>query len=223
MIRYLTAFCLFLTLCGAAIPPATAQTPIAQRIVDISLPEGKGPFPAVILMHWTGGPGDAEKKWARLLTRNGIAAVTLKSYSSLSGDLQTYEAGVPARIGHLKEANSFVRAQSWSNGRVSVLGRSHGAWAVMDAMQSGAVQGLHRAVAVAPVCTGQRGATTRYAAKTPVLIVIGSRDRSEYYKPCAEYATRLTGTQVQVASFKAGHSVDLDARDATAAILGFLK
>ena len=212
-----------LLLALALSPTAFAQSAIEKRIT-ISLPKGNGPFPAVILMHWTNGPGRAEKKWSRHLNANGIAAVTLKSYSRISGSLESYEEHVPTRVGHLKQAFGYIRNQDWNNGKVSVLGRSHGAWAVIDALQAGALgSGLHRAVAAAPRCEGKRSTVTRFKSKTPLLIVVGTRDKAAFAKKCLDYGAKIQSRTVQMKSFKSGHSVDLDAKQATQTILGFLK
>lgn len=126
-IRKLTTVFAVIIFAALIIPQiAHADTPIEKRI-KIDLPKGAGPFPAVILMHWTGGPGAAERTWAKRLNANGIAAITLKSYSRISGGFDSFERRVPERITHLKQAFAFAKSQPWGNGKISVLGRSHGA------------------------------------------------------------------------------------------------
>jgi dienelactone hydrolase len=204
--------------------PASAKS-IEQRIT-VSLPPGNGPFPVVILMHWTSGPGSAEKKWANTLNANGIAAVTLKSYNRITGGFSTYEARVPERITHLQQAYAYVSAQSWSNGRISVLGRSHGAWAVIDALKAGAIGSkLYRAVASAPRCGGPRGDSVAFKSRTPLLIVVGKHDRVTSPSDCKKFAARARakGEAVSVVQYPAGHEVDIKSRAAMRQILAFLK
>ncbi|MEZ5715471.1 MAG: hypothetical protein R3D85_10045 [Paracoccaceae bacterium] len=55
------------------------------------------------------------------------------------------------------------------------------------------------------------------------MIVLGTRDKSEFYKPCVEWTARIETRSVRTQSFAAGHSVDLDSKQATAAILAFLE
>lgn len=219
-IRGFLAVLLFLLLSGFL--PALADQPIEERIT-LSLPEGSGPFPAVILMHWTDGPGSAERKWSRFLNDAGIAAVILKSYGSIANNARARDANLPIRIAHLRQAFDWVLSQSWSSGRVSVLGRSHGAQAVFDALKTGALDSqLYRAVAVAPSCDGARGETRSVSSRTPMLIVVGSRDKSEYSDDCLALVARLGSGRVQIAEFPSGHSVDIKHRSATATILNFL-
>lgn len=214
------------TLAALILLAATLTTAFAAGIeerITLSLPKGDGPFPTVILMHMTNGPGSAEKKWARTLNKEGYAAVILKSYSSVSGSVEQLEQQVGVRITHLQQAHAWTVKQGWSNGTVSVIGRSHGAWAVFYAMKSGALRSkLHRAVASVPRCDGPRGRTTAMKSRTPVLIVIGSRDRAEYSKACEQLVTQIR-SGVQLVSFKSGHQVDVDNRQATKTILSFLK
>jgi dienelactone hydrolase len=203
---------------------ADAKT-IEQR-VSISLPPGNGPFPVVILMHWTLGPGSAEKKWAKALNANGIAAVTLKSYNRITGGFSKYEANVPERITHLQQAYAYVSAQSWSNGRISVLGRSHGAWVVIDALKAGAIGSkLYRAVASAPRCGGSRGESVAFKSRTPLLIVVGKHDRITSPSDCKKFAARAKakGEAVSVVEYPAGHEVDTKSKAAMRQILAFLK
>ena len=209
---------------GILASPASAKT-IEQRLT-ISLPSGNGPFPAVILMHWTNGPGVAERKWAKALNANGFAAVTLKSYNRITGGFSTYEARVPERITHLQQATKYVSAQSWSNGRISVLGRSHGAWAVIDALKAGAIGSkLYRAVASAPRCGGPRGESVAFKSRTPLLIVVGKHDRVTSPSDCKKFAARARakGEAVSVAEYPAGHEVDIKSKAAMQRILSFLK
>ncbi len=204
--------------------PLSAKT-IEQRLT-ISLPPGNGPFPAVILMHWTNGPGAAERKWAKALNANGIAAVTLKSYSRITGGFSKYESRVPERITHLQQATKYVSAQSWSNGRISVLGRSHGAWAVIDALKAGAIGSkLYRAVASAPRCGGPRGKSVSFQSRTPLLIVVGKYDRVTSPSDCKAFAARAKakGEAVSVVEYPAGHEVDIKSQAAMQRILSFLK
>lgn len=202
---------------------STSAAGIEDRL-SVSLPKGDGPFPAVILMHMTNGPSSAERKWAKTLTRNGYAAITLESYKSISGSAAQLDKNVPQRIGHLKQTHARATKQPWYSGQVSVIGRSHGAWAVFDALKSGALGSkLHRAVASAPRCDGARSKTRRMTSRTPLLIVVGSRDRAHYSADCETLAAQITKGSVQIATFKAGHSVDVDSRAASKTILTFLK
>jgi acetyl esterase/lipase len=80
----------------------------SRQVMDIYLPEGKGPFPVVVLIH--GGAfkmGDKEME-----TRNAEALVT-KGYAAVSINYRlSDEAKFPAQIEDCKAAVRFLRANA---------------------------------------------------------------------------------------------------------------
>lgn len=194
---------------------------IGNQITSVK-PKGNGPFPTVILMHSTAGVGSPEKKWSKWLVANGFAAVTLKHARRIKGsskNLDSYEKYVPARVAELNRTNAWVRAQPWSNGKVSVIGRSHGGWAVIDALKAG--MRFSAAVASAPRCDGKRATSTPLKSKTPLLIISGTKDKVVPQGPCVQFA-RIAGRQVSHKQYSAGHHLDVKSKRARNDILVFL-
>lgn len=217
----------FAILClGLALTTTFSTSAFAQNMdkqTTVTKPKGDGPFPAVILLHWTSGVGAPERKWSKTLAANGYAAVILKSSRKIKGttkDLDTFEPYVPHRVAELNAANAWVKQQSWSNGTVSVFGRSHGGWVVIDALKQG--QRFHKAVASAPRCDGARGASAKLRSATPLLIVSGSKDKVVPQAACADFAKRA-GRKVTHVIYPSGHEVDLRSKAATSAIVQFLR
>src|SRR2546423_303467 len=77
--------------CGAAIsgPSITTTTPIGtseQIPVELSKPDGPGPFPAVVIMHDCSGLGlrssGAPGRWAKELVRRGYAVLIPDSFTT---------------------------------------------------------------------------------------------------------------------------------------------
>lgn len=201
-----------------------AQSSIQDRL-SVSNPRGAGPWPVVILMHWTSGVGAAERRWTGLLNRAGFSVVVLESFARIDGDFAYFETRVPERVAQLKEAYAAVVNQSWSNGEVSVFGRSHGAWAVIDALKAGALGSrLEHAVASAPRCDGPRSAQATFRSQTPLLVIVGSSDQLTSAEACRAFvaAAKSTGAPIDVETYWAGHSVDLDNATARRAIIAFL-
>jgi dienelactone hydrolase len=98
----------------------------------LTLPDGTGRFPVVILLHGCGGEGPAQQFWINRLTGWGYAVLRLDSFSArglssvCAPNLQPLATAVD-RSGDVLSAALWLRTQPQIDGaRIGVLGESHG-------------------------------------------------------------------------------------------------
>ena len=148
----------------SAIMPAHAKThpetraqraAMLQSHATLTLPEGEGPFPIVILMHGCGGrrPHMMEN-YARAANAADAAALIVDSWRPRGigrlGAVTTICTGARLRgrerAGDLYAMADWARQQSWADpNRIIAAGWSHGAWAVMDALALHSGEEMRRA------------------------------------------------------------------------------
>jgi dienelactone hydrolase len=120
-----------------------------QPHFTVTIPEGDGPFPVVLMMHGCGGPRPMFRDWARALAEAGSASIAIDSFSHRGigrvNALTTVCTGAQLRgrerAGDLYATYAWARAQPWADPqRVVAAGWSHGGWTIFDAlaMHSGA-------------------------------------------------------------------------------------
>ncbi len=107
--------------------PTTTTTvgELPELDARVKIPEGDGPFPAVVLVHgggWVVGDPSAVQPLADLLTDEGFLTVNT-AYQLSSFDA----AGFPAAVDDVACAVRFARAHPDSDGSVVVIGHSAGA------------------------------------------------------------------------------------------------
>jgi dienelactone hydrolase len=115
-----------------AVPGSRMPTQPIPAILE--LPDGKGPFPAVIVLHGCGGRSSSQQIWAGRLNGWGYAALIPDSFAPRD----VFGGGVcPADRQHLvtyqDRAGDVLSAGVWlrtrpdiDGGRIGVLGVSHG-------------------------------------------------------------------------------------------------
>jgi dienelactone hydrolase len=109
-----------------------SHVPDKALSADLVLPGGKGPFPAVILLHGCGGIGAGIWDWARRLQGWGYAAVVLDSFSARGAtnvcSPATQHLVTPEdRVADVLSAALYLRSRPDIDGaRIGVLGQSHG-------------------------------------------------------------------------------------------------
>jgi dienelactone hydrolase len=107
----------------------------------LRLPAGKGPFPAVIVLHGCGGPGISQLFWADRLNKWGYAALLPDSMSprgAASVCAPEFQPDVTPRdrVGDVGSAAAWLRTQpDIDPRRIAVLGQSHGGAAAALAVQ----------------------------------------------------------------------------------------
>lgn len=134
-----------MTLTPAVYPKETLQDRIDALApsVEVFLPDGDGPFPAVIQFHGCGGKKNLQARWAAVARAAGWAVVVVDSYAHRRiSRLEAYATVCTGlqlwgreRAGDLYAMLAWVRRQPWANADcIALAGWSHGAWTVLDAM-----------------------------------------------------------------------------------------
>ncbi len=94
------------------------------------IPEGEGPFPAVILIHEWDGLNDRVRQVADAFADEGYVALAADLYSGRTGTnrdenmalVQETRANLPAVIANLDAAAALVRARPDATGKVATMG-----------------------------------------------------------------------------------------------------
>lgn len=173
----------------AAIPATASAAPSAELVQVapqafeskqpllgyLTRPYGKGPFPAVVLLHGCAGFGPRETHWADQLRSWGYAALAIDSFTprkmaGCNGPISGDEADAFSALRYLT-TQRFVIPD-----RVAVLGSSLGGVAAVGDVESNVWEQTYHAkfrgaVAFYPSCTGDSG-----NVGVPKLILIGEKD-----------------------------------------------
>ncbi len=104
----------------------TSTEPDAGTVIDaeVLVPDGAGPFPAVVLVHggaWVAGSPSQMRDLARSLTAEGY--LTVNARYTLSGDL----AGFPVAVDDVACAVRLAAGHPDADGTVAIVGHSAGA------------------------------------------------------------------------------------------------
>jgi acetyl esterase/lipase len=105
--------------------PTTTDDATEPIDAEVMVPDGEGPFPAVVLVHgggWVAGAPMLMAPLARHLTENGFLAVNA-AYTLASRD----RPGYPAAVEDVACAVRFAALHPDSDGTVAVIGHSAGA------------------------------------------------------------------------------------------------
>ncbi|HAQ35412.1 MAG: hypothetical protein CMF74_00755 [Maricaulis sp.] len=114
-----------------------------RRATRVYVPEGPGPFPAVILLHGCGGPRGVTERYGRLAAANGVIAFAPDSLAMRSISYDEALAKVctgarlraPERSGDLLATLEIVRRHPRADSRrIVVAGWSHGGWTLLDTL-----------------------------------------------------------------------------------------
>jgi acetyl esterase/lipase len=109
-----------------AATPSTSSTPAEiETDADVEVPEGDGPFPAVVLVHgggWVTGDPSVMRPLARFLNDNGFLTVNTR-YALSSGR----SPGYPRAIDDVACAVRVAASHPESDGTVAIIGHSAGA------------------------------------------------------------------------------------------------
>jgi len=187
---------------------------------NLFVPSGKGPFPAVVLMHGCGGwqtaVHTALSNYATFLTNNGFAVLNLDSFGprrNSGGEVcASYEKLRDARkyrtvdafdaIHYLKKLN-FIDSNN-----IFLMGQSNGGSVAINIANSSKTKTGYRAVvAYYPWC-GAFG-SNKVKLTLPLLVLGGEQDNWVPPQPCKKVVS--IGEELRVTIFpKAVHSFDID-------------
>lgn len=201
-----------LAACSPPAPIAPERLSASLRPHDLFLlPDGDGPFPAVVLLHSCVGNLGHVDEWAERLRRRGYAALVVNSMrargiQTLPGALGVCRGRVltgDERAADLLVSLEHLRGDARIDARrLAVMGFSHGGWSALNALglrAEGALRraapqglaGLRAVAAVYPYC-GEKalGRIADWPAGAAVLIVSGGRDTTVGYRDCQMLARR---------------------------------
>jgi dienelactone hydrolase len=168
---------------------------------ELTLPDGQGPFPAVILLHGCGGIGPAQHFWVDRLNGWGYAVLRLNSFSARGVKtvcppaLQPLVTGVD-RAGDVLSAALWLRAQPGIDGaHIGVLGESHGGGTAATVTRR-EYERLYPGLLKASVDYYGPCRQPELHGTVPLLALAGEADTWSYpARTCLAFATRLAHDQ----------------------------
>lgn len=170
----------------ATLPGLTDKATLTATLYK---PQGTGPFPAVILLHDSGGLSNKDTAYAKKLVSWGYVAILPDSFGSRGfGKLQTNVDAVGAgqRVQDTIGTAEYLATLPYvQKGNIGVLGFSHGGWTIMKGVQENAywaAAGIKGAVAYYPYCT----APADRNVVLPLRILIGENDDWTRAQRCRE-------------------------------------
>ena len=161
----------------------TATAGKLQLTGILSVPDGRGPFPAVVMLCGCGGLRDEndakhQKTWADRLLGWGYVSLRVDSFGPRGYNGICENTGIVSNILRMYDAFSakayLSKLKYVDPQKIAVIGWSHGGWAVMAI-----VDGMYRdedtnpfqaAIAFYPYCQSLE------IFDTPLLILIGEKD-----------------------------------------------
>lgn len=190
--------------------PVTEPQP-ATITGDLYTPSGKGPHPAVVLLHGCGGVSPNVPAWAQWLQSEGYAALVVDSFQgrglrNLCADSHPLMPAV--RAADVYAAAAKLKSMGVVDGnRIAAMGFSHGGGTVLSA---GRTQSKHpdvklRAlIALYPGCGSQLLPPPDAA---PLLILAGGKDDWTPAEPCQKLAdaAREAGRPVTIVVYPDAH------------------
>jgi dienelactone hydrolase len=205
--------------CGAALSGSsiTTTTPSGtseQIPVELSRPEGSGPFPAVVIMHDCSGLGPrssgAPGRWAKELVGRGYVVILPDSFATrghpdgvcTDASRSRDDVSPARRVRDAYAALAYLRTLPYVDGtRVGLMGGSHGGSTTLTSMIAAESDadllarerraGFTAAVALYPGCVASRrtwSSTGAYRPVAPLLILIGEKDDWTPAEPCRRLA-----------------------------------
>ncbi|WP_269715164.1 dienelactone hydrolase family protein [Caulobacter sp. NIBR2454] len=207
--------------------------------IQVTRPEGPGPFPVVLLMHGCGGLQPFMQNYADAAVQAGFAAVIVDSFTPRGLSRVTAHLVVCTGLGvhgQQRAADIFamlhwLKGQDWADAdHVAVGGWSHGGWTILDALaltpattratglidvDLSALSRLKTAFLVYPYAGPFSVALRRgWGDRAPrVAAVLGGKDQVVGFKPAEKALARLTADGVGVETLKfddATHAFDDD-------------
>jgi dienelactone hydrolase len=199
-------------LSGPSITTTTPNGTSEQIPVELSKPEGSGPFPAVVIMHDCSGLGPrssgAPGRWAKELVGRGYVVIMPDSFSTrgfpdgvcTDGSRSRDDVSPARRVRDAYAALAHLRALPYVDGaRVGLMGGSHGGSTTLTSMIApdgdtdllAKERGFAAAVALYPGCVASRRTWSNpgvYRPVAPLLILIGEKDDWTAAEPCRRLA-----------------------------------
>jgi len=199
---------------GPSIATTTPSGTIEQIPVELSKPDGSGPFPAVVIMHDCSGLGPrssgAPGRWAKELVGRGYVVILPDSFTTrghpdgvcTDASRNRDDVSPARRVRDAYAALAYLRTLSYIDGaRVGLMGGSHGGSSTLTSMIAPESDsdllarerraGFAAAVALYPGCVASRrtwSSAGAYRPVAPLLILIGEKDDWTPAEPCRRLA-----------------------------------
>jgi dienelactone hydrolase len=224
-------------LSGPSIPTTTPAGTSEEIPIELSKPDGAGPFPAVVIMHDCSGLGPrasgAPGRWAKELVKQGYVVVLPDSFTTrghpdgvcTDASRSRDDVSPGRRVRDAYAALAYLRTLPYVDAsRVGLMGGSHGGSTTLssmiapesdaDLLASERRGGFAAAVALYPGCVASRrtwSGTGPYRPVAPLLILIGDKDDWTPAEPCRRLtdAAQQAGYPVTIKIYPgAYHSFD---------------
>lgn len=189
----------------------------------LTLPEGQGPFSAVVLLHGCAGVSNWNVVWSERLVAWGYAVLDVDSFK-------------PRGLSYICDGRGHTSASSWNRAldafgakrhlamypsidaeRVAVMGMSHGGAATLYAIERAISDGagsepFSAAISFYPLCKELKQVVT------PTLIMIGEADQWTPSEWCIRYVENLPEpNEVTLRVFPDAHHIfDIEGMDGEA-------
>jgi dienelactone hydrolase len=195
------------------------QKPKNKWVARLTMPRGRGPFPAVMVLHGCDGVAWHSRDWARRVESWGYATLIVDSYTPRGQKVICEDVSVvpfTKRAQDIAAGADYLRTlPAIDPNRIGAVGLSHGGSGALRAARerSGAkAAGLQAIVAYYPWCQSQAAPLA-----TDVLILIGEADDWTPSQRCldllAQYET-IEGRRPVVKVYpQATHAFEVSAPD----------
>jgi dienelactone hydrolase len=187
------------------IPPldvAGSNMPTRALRAVLTLPEGKPPYPVVILLHGCGGVSAELQVWARRLAAWGYASVSPDSYTPrgysrvCSGPAESRAVTPQDRAGDVVSTALWLRTRSGiDSNHIAVVGFSNGGWTAMWVTQRRYQLEYPNLIQVAVSYYGNCDRAAEHGT-VPLLVLMGEADNwDDPARRCDEFGVQLTPNQ----------------------------
>jgi dienelactone hydrolase len=194
LVRAATAVFLALT---ASLSPANAAERVRFGAAegDLVLPQGSGPFAAIVVLHSCLGPRADRDALGKALTAWGYAALFVDDFTP-RGLAETCSVDFPQEAQDAGAAAAFLAARpDIDPARIAALGFSQGGDAALAIAIGGAGAGrFHAAAALYPPCANDRGR----ALRLPTLVIVGEDDDVTPAADCRALANAQPPAQMKL-------------------------
>jgi dienelactone hydrolase len=155
-------------------------------------PAGKGPLPAVVLLHACNGNWrQLDMRWGRRIALWGYVTLAVDSFGP-RGLQNTCSSGAPVEMARdaYRALDFLVKQPFVESARVAAIGFSQGGWLALTSVERGIIEQtstnkFRAAIAFYPPCLGFRDNMT-----VPTLILIGELDD---WTPASECRSMVDG------------------------------
>jgi dienelactone hydrolase len=190
----------------------------SHKTGKLKLPDGSGPFPAVVVLSGCNGVKHSTRVWARRLASWGYAALIVDSFHPRELKNVCHRGGElsgPERAKDAFAAAAYLRTRpDIDPNRIGLLGYSHGGWTALAAagepitVENGG-KPFGAIVAYYPICHQDRPPLA-----SDLQIIIGDADDWSSPKSCEALVAKYADASAHRPLLKlypgAGHSFDVD-------------